>query len=185
MVIVVLLIAAAACMAAAWTTNSLLLAYIALGLAVLCLLLLAGVAWKRRQAAGTAAADSSIAKSDEATVSSQDCDVPSVSAAAAEPEAPEPAPAIVAGESHERASAAMAPVDEATTAPDSESAVQQGSLDAVDTDVCIVPGRKRFHQPDCQLLAGHEQQTLTLAEALEEGFTPCSVCRSASTGSIH
>ncbi len=42
--------------------------------------------------------------------------------------------------------------------------------------VCVIPGRKRFHQPDCGLLAGRQTESLTLLEAHEEGFTPCSVC---------
>ena len=42
--------------------------------------------------------------------------------------------------------------------------------------VLIIPGRKRFHREDCSLLGGHASEEITIVEAQEEGFTPCSVC---------
>lgn len=42
--------------------------------------------------------------------------------------------------------------------------------------VRVVPGRKRFHEPDCTTLRGRASEEITREEAEEEGFTPCSIC---------
>lgn len=55
-------------------------------------------------------------------------------------------------------------------APDPEPAV-----------VRVVPGRKRFHETGCALLAGRDSEEVTRDEAEEEGFTPCTVCRQVGT----
>ena len=56
-----------------------------------------------------------------------------------------------------------------------------GPLDATldaESVVHVIPRRKRYHRPGCRLLAGHTSEELMLEEALEEGFTACSVCTS-------
>ncbi|WP_214108218.1 hypothetical protein [Acrocarpospora catenulata] len=45
-----------------------------------------------------------------------------------------------------------------------------------DSIVIVIPGRKRFHLPNCRQLAGREVEELTVEEAREEGFTPCTTC---------
>jgi hypothetical protein len=47
---------------------------------------------------------------------------------------------------------------------------------APDAPVYVVAGRKRFHRRDCRLLDGRDAEELTLVEAQEEDFTPCTVC---------
>jgi len=42
--------------------------------------------------------------------------------------------------------------------------------------VFVSPGRKRFHRHDCRLLSGASIDEVTLVEAEEEGFTPCTLC---------
>lgn len=45
-----------------------------------------------------------------------------------------------------------------------------------DLTVHVVAGRKRFHVGSCRLLTGKASEQLTLIEAREETFTPCSLC---------
>ncbi|SNR99808.1 hypothetical protein SAMN06265360_1662 [Haloechinothrix alba] len=211
MVLVVLIVAAAACAVAAWIGDSLLLAYIAFVLAGLCVLVLAVAAWKRHRAgqattveatsseegssgAGGTEADVSVADgsatagSGGVPVSSQDelaDEELSASTAIRDAKARTPTAAASAGEYDEPAPAATAHPAQAAAVPDSGTASGDEGRGAGKSDVCIVPGRKRFHQADCQLLAGHQQERLTLVEALEEGFTACSVCSPDANGSAH
>lgn len=60
--------------------------------------------------------------------------------------------------------------------PADENPVPISVTDPGPDTVRVIPGRKRFHQPGCSLLTGHESEELTREEAEEEGFTPCSVC---------
>lgn len=52
------------------------------------------------------------------------------------------------------------------------------SSDADDGLVRVIEGRRRYHRADCELLGQHETELLTEEEALEEGFSACSRCRS-------
>lgn len=47
--------------------------------------------------------------------------------------------------------------------------------------VRAVPGRKRFHRPECSILSGHASDELTRVEAEEEGLSPCPRCCGAPT----
>jgi hypothetical protein len=53
-----------------------------------------------------------------------------------------------------------------------------------DAAVHIVAGRKRFHLAGCRLLDGHDSEELTLVEAREENFTPCTVCVGAEPAGV-
>lgn len=47
------------------------------------------------------------------------------------------------------------------------------------TGLCIVrvvPGRRRFHAPECPLLADKDVEEITLDDARDEGFTACTTC---------
>jgi hypothetical protein len=44
-------------------------------------------------------------------------------------------------------------------------------------DVLVVDGRPRYHLPGCRHLADRETEPLPVAEAVDLGFTPCSLCR--------
>ncbi|HWE90075.1 MAG TPA: hypothetical protein VG317_11505 [Pseudonocardiaceae bacterium] len=47
---------------------------------------------------------------------------------------------------------------------------------APDSVVYVVAGRRRFHVPGCPSLDGGDPEELTLAEARDESFTPCTRC---------
>jgi hypothetical protein len=63
-------------------------------------------------------------------------------------------------------------------APDEvdEPEEQPDEIPEPDAAVYVVSGRKRFHRRDCRLLDGRDAEELTLLEAQEEDFTPCTVC---------
>jgi len=42
--------------------------------------------------------------------------------------------------------------------------------------VLVIDGRPRYHQPGCVHLLGRESESLPVSEAIELGFTPCSLC---------
>jgi hypothetical protein len=44
-------------------------------------------------------------------------------------------------------------------------------------DVLVVDGRPRYHLPGCQHLTDRDTEPLPVAEAVDLGFTPCSLCR--------
>ena len=43
-------------------------------------------------------------------------------------------------------------------------------------EVLVIDGRPRYHQPGCVHLLGRESEPLPVSEAIELGFTPCSLC---------
>lgn len=43
-------------------------------------------------------------------------------------------------------------------------------------EVLVVDGRPRYHLAGCQHLLGRETEPLPVSEAVELGFTPCSLC---------
>lgn len=61
---------------------------------------------------------------------------------------------------------------------DDAPAVEARPLEQLTDDslVLVVAGRKRFHLDGCRLLDQRALEELTLAEAQDESFTPCSVC---------
>ncbi|MCW2856595.1 MAG: hypothetical protein JWR52_2210 [Marmoricola sp.] len=59
--------------------------------------------------------------------------------------------------------------------PDPEAVPEPEPAAAADL-VLVIPGRRRFHKPGCELLAGHDVEKLTEEEAREEEFTACTRC---------
>ncbi|MCW2613036.1 MAG: hypothetical protein JWN08_30, partial [Frankiales bacterium] len=43
--------------------------------------------------------------------------------------------------------------------------------------VLVVAGRPRYHVAGCRYLSGKDAEAIDVLDALEEGFTPCGVCR--------
>lgn len=86
--------------------------------------------------------------------------LPHHGAVAIPPSAPVPAPVTM-------------PVAAPVTRPPVPAARGLGS----DSIVLVIPGRRRFHLPNCRQLAGREVEELTVEEAREEGFTPCTTCQ--------
>ncbi|GAB3661274.1 hypothetical protein [Glycomyces tarimensis] len=58
--------------------------------------------------------------------------------------------------------------------------VDAAALMRLDAEVAVVDGRPRFHAPSCVHLVGRDPEPLPVAEAVELGFTPCSLCEPAS-----
>ncbi len=42
--------------------------------------------------------------------------------------------------------------------------------------VCVTPNGKKYHKPDCQFAAGRSTSAMTIGEARQKGYTPCSRC---------
>lgn len=42
--------------------------------------------------------------------------------------------------------------------------------------VCVTASGKKYHKPDCQFVAGRPTTVMTIAEARQKGYTPCSQC---------
>jgi hypothetical protein len=65
--------------------------------------------------------------------------------------------------------------------PDEPAAEEMSDSDAVrltrvEADVVVVDGRPRYHRTDCVHLLSRQSEPLPVREALELGFTPCSLC---------
>lgn len=65
--------------------------------------------------------------------------------------------------------------------PDEPAAQQVSAADSarvgrMGTEVLVVDGRPRYHLPGCVHLLGRESESLPVSEAVELGFTPCSLC---------
>lgn len=148
MIVFAIIVAAAACVAVAWLTGTVAFAYVALGVCAIGLGVIAVNAWQNSgSAAGAQEKDGgTLAEADRV-----DDEEPEVS----DPEVSDPEMAVVE----------QAPAD-----------VAGKSTEPAEMVVYVVPGRKRFHRTGCRLLADHEHEPLTVVEALEEGFTACSVC---------
>lgn len=66
------------------------------------------------------------------------------------------------------------PADEPPAIP--MSVVDSSALMRMDADVAVVDGRPRFHLPGCIHLVGRDGESLPVSEAVELGFTACSLC---------
>lgn len=71
--------------------------------------------------------------------------------------------------------------DEDEDPPDEPSPQQVSPADAarvgqMHTEVLVVDGRPRYHMPGCVHLLGRDSEPLPVGEAIELGFTPCSLC---------
>jgi hypothetical protein len=65
--------------------------------------------------------------------------------------------------------------------PDEPARQQVSPADAarvarMSTPVMVVDGRPRYHLPGCVHLLGRDSEPLPVTEAVELGFTPCSLC---------
>ncbi|NKQ53223.1 hypothetical protein HFP15_10045 [Amycolatopsis sp. K13G38] len=52
--------------------------------------------------------------------------------------------------------------------------------DSGDVVVATIPGRRRYHTLDCELLRGEDFEEITETEARAEGFTACTACAHAA-----
>jgi hypothetical protein len=56
------------------------------------------------------------------------------------------------------------------------SAADAARVARIATDVLVIDGRPRYHLAGCVHLLGRESEPLPATEAVELGFTPCSLC---------
>ncbi|WP_327009172.1 hypothetical protein OHA72_19155 [Dactylosporangium sp. NBC_01737] len=66
------------------------------------------------------------------------------------------------------------PEDEPPIQPSSPADIARVS--AMTDEVLVIDGRPRYHMRGCVHLLGRESEPLPIGEAVELGFTPCSVC---------
>lgn len=157
MVTLALAVAAAACLIVGLISGTVLFTYIALGTSLLALLALGGSAWRRRHHTGTRHAELATAEGAE---SSRTDDSP-----------------------RDNTDTTMSPtaadnVTDRTEADDVSESKSAGAVDGLQSTsiVYVLAGRKRFHLETCHLISDRSADELTLIEAREENFTPCSIC---------
>jgi hypothetical protein len=78
-------------------------------------------------------------------------------------------------------SAPAGQLDDDPDPPDEPAPQQVSPADAARVgrmlnEVLVVDGRPRYHLPGCVHLLGRESEPLPVSEAIELGFTPCSLC---------
>jgi hypothetical protein len=56
------------------------------------------------------------------------------------------------------------------------SAADAARVAGMGTEVLVIDGRPRYHLAGCVHLLGREHDTLPVSEAVELGFSPCSLC---------
>jgi hypothetical protein len=61
-------------------------------------------------------------------------------------------------------------------APQQVSPADAARVGRMRNEVLVVDGRPRYHLPGCVHLLGRESEPLPVGEAIELGFTPCSLC---------
>jgi hypothetical protein len=61
-------------------------------------------------------------------------------------------------------------------APQQVSPADAARVGRMANEVLVVDGRPRYHLPGCVHLLGRESEPLPVSEAIELGFTPCSLC---------
>jgi len=155
MVIVLIIVAAAAALALGLLTGPFLLVWVALGLSLV----------------GVALVAVSLIRGRTRTAE-HDADEPSDAAVDDEPEAAEPTadPVDADQEPGEQSAEAVEPAAAAAA----EEAIEPAP--ALET-VLVRAGRSRFHQEGCRVLEGAPAvERIHVDEAAAEGFTACSVC---------
>lgn len=61
-------------------------------------------------------------------------------------------------------------------APQQVSPADAARVGRMRTEVLVVDERPRYHLPGCVHLLGRDSEPLPVSEAIELGFTPCSLC---------
>jgi hypothetical protein len=154
--VVLAVVASAVCLVLGLTVGPFVLVWVALGLGL----------------AGLALLVLPVGRPSAPVLDLPDSGVPTSPAQGAAPEEGDRQPAV--SEEADAAPASPAPVSPEPVSPEpvSPEPVSPGPGDTV----LVVPGRLRFHRKACELLAAHPSEAISLTEALEEGFTPCTAC---------
>ena len=91
------------------------------------------------------------------------------------PEAAEAAPAISTSSDVEGVTAIIPAASRSRPATEEPAAVD--AAPAVSGRVLVVAGRPRYHVAGCRYLTGKEAEDIPVAEAREEGYSACGVCK--------
>lgn len=186
MIAILLILAAAGCLAAGLLLDSLLYSYVALGTSGLAGLILIVATWRcRRQATDSASKGSESADHDEqnptesTTETDGDMRAEADSTEPGRDEGDESAEAAetdttVVGESDPAESPTTS--DEVSGADDVTGAEVPATAPDAATSVVVVPGRRRYHRSDCELVAEAVAEEITIADAADEGFSACTMC---------
>lgn len=194
MILILLIAAAAACVVAGVLSESLVLAYVALGLAVLGAAVFGFAALReRRSGAAGSARSEDLPESPEAVAGGESAEDAEGSETAAlvdrvdDEKSPggqeilaEGAPATeprISTNGH-----VAVPGGDASVASKSGTAPVASAIAVEEPSrtVYVIPGRKRFHVVGCHILDGRSYEELTLADAEDEGFTACTSCSRTS-----
>jgi hypothetical protein len=173
-------VVAAICLVFGWLFDQVPLVWAALGVSVLGVVLVVARAWRNKRATeeATAVAEPPDSESDSVDVSAASR---SDTERASGDEDSEPDPSVPA-RSGERGAVA----EEVRTESDSGRLIDRdgGSPLDADTSVYVVAGRKRFHTGGCRLVGDRGIEEVTLSEAHDEAFTPCTACISTEAGEL-
>lgn len=184
MLALIMAVVSGSCLALGWLLDQLVLVYVALGVSVLGLALVAIQAWLRMRsskdgmtAQGTANGNNRDCLTGEGQHDSVEDGETIVFDTAANADAPT-----------EESNSGNADANSSATRTNPDI-LQESATDEIDTRnihpasplragsiVYVVPGRKRFHVADCQFIKEMGAQELTLVEARDEAFTPCTAC---------
>jgi hypothetical protein len=172
MLTLVIAVVSGLCLALGWAFELVVLVYIALAVSLAGLVLLGVQIWRQRH-------PSTVDETADSVVPAADLsaeDVPSDDAEKTDIGKTEPA---------EEPQPATAPNGPAVTNGSGElvDLVSGGPLDKA-SSVYVISGRKRFHVSGCRLIVDQCAEELTLLEAREETFTPCSMCLTTEAGQL-
>jgi hypothetical protein len=166
MAIVILVLVGLASLVVGVLVDDLIWVYAAAALSALALVSVAFGAWRRRRAAAKAARET-------AAIESAD--------SADEDAAHEDAVDDQAGEAASVATDNDGELDEIDH--NGADAASPSSPEGTEDEliVRVISGRKRFHLPGCPLASDGPADDVTLAEARDEGFSPCTRCMPAES----
>lgn len=112
-----------------------------------------------------------------------DADLTAVVPAAGSEHTPDAGTALAEDQSLDDRSLDDRPLDDPPDEPPAEllMASELARVAELDAEVLVVDGRPRYHLAGCEHLADKSAQGLPAAEAIELGFTACSMCTAATT----
>ncbi|MHA6792260.1 hypothetical protein ACVGVM_01865 [Pseudonocardia bannensis] len=169
MLIAVLVAVAFACLVLGVVLAEITVTYVAFGVSLLGIAVLAFASIRKRRGARSAEVPGRLA--DEVGPGEPGAD-----------EQPGPPAGESGGTASSGTSVHSSPCDDAASAEEPERAAVESGADLGVEDpiqariVHVVPGRRRYHTPECRLLNSHADEQITLEEAHEEGFSACTTC---------
>ncbi|HVW43600.1 MAG TPA: hypothetical protein VHC18_19850 [Amycolatopsis sp.] len=168
MAIVILVLVGLASLVVGVLVDNLIWVYAAAALSALALVAVAFGAWRRRRA---------VAKAARETVAIEPVDSADEDAADADEDVVDDHPAEAAAVATDN----DGELDE--IAHNGADAASPSSPEGTEDEVLVrvISGRKRFHLPGCPLAADGPADDVTLAEARDEGFSPCTRCMPAES----